>query len=126
MAKFVPHGERQQVAKRLGRALRQNAKLPAAIHKRLVGMYAGTTGLSGPQIVDFFSSYSLAIKTYRYVQPPPRRAFIFDDCLARLSLGEQRRAIGQLLDSQHAYAYGPPSAEDLAFVRRWLAGDGGV
>jgi len=50
-----------------------------------------------------------------------RRADIFEDCLARMPLKDQKRALAALLDYDGYFSYGKPSKPvDVAFIREWL------
>ena len=93
-------------SRKFPRFRKKNDKLPNAIQKRLLSMYAGDTGLSGRQIVDFLSEYSNSIPPYRFDGSPPRRSDVFEDCLARMPLREQRRAISESLDYEGFFSYG--------------------
>jgi hypothetical protein len=50
----------------------------------------------------------------------PVRWQIFEDCLARFTLPEQKRIIQDLLDYTGFSDYVPPDPNDIATVRRWL------
>jgi hypothetical protein len=42
----------------------QNLALPYAIQKRLNEMFAGGTGFSGPEMVEYFSRFDVNIEQY--------------------------------------------------------------
>ncbi len=106
---------------------RPNTKLPLAAKKRLNEMFAGASGFSGPQILEFFSQYSNEVEAY----PPfgqggvPSRWQILEDCLAGYDKDEQRAIIADLLDYDGPMKWGTPKPEDVEWMRAWLK-DGGA
>jgi hypothetical protein len=95
-------------------------------------MYAGSDsgtyrGMSGPEILNFFRSYSDTIEPYPYKggEPwglPPRWK-IFEDCLARFPLDLQQTIIQDLLDHRGPMKWGLPQAADIEQIREWLVND---
>ena len=61
-------------------------------------LFAGQTGLSGPQLFDFFSSYSEDIARMRYGSGVPSRKEMFENFLESLPLDKQREALLALCD----------------------------
>jgi hypothetical protein len=102
--------------------LRANQLLPLAIQKRLNNAFAGQTGFSGPEILDFFSRYSNEIEPYPWGGGAPSRRQIFEDCLARFPLEEQKRIIAELLSYDGPMKHGEPPAEEVSAIEAWLAG----
>jgi hypothetical protein len=83
-------------------------------------MYARETGFSGPEILAFFSEYSLDVEPYPWEGGAPSRWMIFEDCLARFPVEQQKRIISHLLDYDGPMKYGPPPAADVERIREWL------
>jgi len=99
---------------------RRNFKLPHEIEELLGRTYAGNSGLSGPELVDFFRSYIPDLEPYPREGAPPGRYEILVDCLARLDLEEQKRAIRELLEYDGPMKHGQPRGADKARIREWL------
>lgn len=91
-----------------------------AIQRRLNAMYAQARGFSGPQILDFFSRYSNDIETYPWGGGAPSRWLMFEDCLARFPLEQQRRIIRDLLAYDGPMSHGAPEREDVEAIEQWL------
>lgn len=105
---------------------RKNNGLPLAVQKRLNAMFARDTGLSGPEILEFFSQYSNDVEAYPFGQGGvPSRWQIFEDCLAEYDRNTQRTIVAELLDYGGPMKHGPPAAEDVEWMRAWLK-DGGA
>ena len=100
----------------------QNKQIPYAIQKLLNKMFAGETGFSGPEILDYFLQYSDDIERYPGNGGVPSRGAIFEDCLARFNLEHQREIVTNLLDYHGAMKYGRPSETDVDRVREWVGG----
>jgi hypothetical protein len=101
----------------------RNKALGTYLQMRLNGMYAGrNVGMSGREIVNNFSRYSTDIEPYRRDGDwsIPVRWQIFEDCLARFTLPEQKRIIQDLMDYTGFSTYAPPKQNDIATVRQWL------
>jgi Abortive infection C-terminus len=98
----------------------QNKQLSYALQKLLNKMFAGETGFSGPQILDYFSEYSLDIEHYPSEGRIPSRWQIFEDCLSKFDLDQQRGIISNLLDYQGPMKYGRPSDIEVGRIREWL------
>jgi len=77
---------------------KQNKLLPNRIQKLLNRMFAGDTGFSGPQILDFFSQFSYEIEPYPREGGAPTRRIMFEDCLANFDLQKQKMIIVKLLE----------------------------
>jgi hypothetical protein len=98
----------------------QNKQLPYSIQKLLNKMFGGETGFSGPQILDYFSQYSLEIERYPWEGRVPSRSQMFEDCLSKFDLEEQRGIISNLLDFDGPVKYGRPLEADINKIREWL------
>jgi hypothetical protein len=103
----------------------RNRKLPLAIQKRLNEMYARDTGFSGPEILEFFSQYSLDIEPYPWQGGAPSRHQMLEDCLARFDVNQQKQLVRDLLAYDGRLKYGQPKQEDKDFIKAWLYGEGG-
>ncbi len=99
---------------------RQNLALPFAIQKRLDTMLAGSTGLSGPEMVEYFSHLDPNVEQYSWAGGMPSRKQILQDCLARFPKERQLGIIEDLLTSDIYRKYSPPPIEDVEFVKQWL------
>lgn len=104
---------------------RKNSRLPLAVQKRLNAMFARDTGFSGPELLEFFSQYSNDVEAYPAGGGAPSRWQILEDCLAEYDRDTQRTIVAELLDYEGPMKYGPPPAEDIAWMRAWLK-DGGA
>lgn len=102
----------------------QNLSLPYAIQKRLNEMFAGGTGFSGPEMVDYFSRHDVNVEQYAWSGGMPGRKQIFEDCLARFPLDRQLEIIAELITIEHFGKYSPPSEADRTFIRDWLLSQG--
>jgi hypothetical protein len=91
-----------------------------AVQQRLNNMYARDTGFSGPQILDFFSQYSMDIESYPWSGGAPSRWQIFEDCLAQFTLEQQKKIIADLLEYDGPMSHGQPSNEDIEKIRQWI------
>lgn len=98
----------------------QNLALPYAIHKRLNEMFAGGTGFSGPEMVEYFSRHDVNIEQYSWRGGMPGRKQIFEDCLARFPLNRQLEIIAELITIDDFQKYAPPPEAERAFIRDWL------
>lgn len=98
----------------------QNTQLPPGIQQLLTKMFARDTGFSGPQIFDFFSQYSLEIGSYPWAGSSLPRAYMFEKCLTRFDLEQQKHIISDLLDYDGPMKHGRPSAGDVERIRDWL------
>src|SRR5262245_17579059 len=103
----------------------RNQKLPLAIQKRLKEMYARDTGFSGPEILEFFSQYSLDIEPYPLQGGAPSRHQILEDCLARFDADQQKQLVRALLAYDSGLKYGQPKQEDKDFIKSWLDAESG-
>lgn len=98
----------------------RNTLLPLVAQKRLTEMYAREMGFSGPQILDFFSQYSVEIESYPWQGGAPSRWQMFEDCLARFDLDQQKRIISDLLEYEGPMSHNRPKQEDIDWIRNWL------
>jgi hypothetical protein len=74
--------------------------LPSRIVKLASTMFARDTGLSGPQIFEFFSKFSDEIGKMRYGSGVPSRWQMFENFLESLPVEQQRKALLELCDFQ--------------------------
>jgi hypothetical protein len=79
----------------------QNLALPYAIQKRLNEMFAGSTGFSGPEMVEYFSRHDVNIEPYSWRGGMPGRKQIFEDCHAHFPFERQLEIIADLLTIDH-------------------------
>jgi hypothetical protein len=102
----------------------RNTVLPPKIQGLLNRMYAGNwpyTGMSAREILNFFRRYSGEIEAYSWdTHWRPSRWRIFEDCLARFSLAQQKDIIQDLVDYSGPMTYLAPSPDDIATIRQWL------
>ena len=99
---------------------KQNLALPLAIQKRLDAMIAGSTGLSGPEMVEYFSLLDQNVEQYSWAGGMPSRKQILQDCLARFSKERQLEIIDVMLSADIYRKYSPPATEDVAFIKQWI------
>jgi hypothetical protein len=92
-------------------------KLPLYIRKLARNMFAGQSGLSGPEIHEFFKEYSSEIPDY---SGGGSRWEIFDNFLISFPLDTQRTILLHLCDYNVPTKYGPPSDEDKQKLQKWL------
>ncbi len=98
---------------------RSEEQLSLPIIKLASALFAGTTGLSGPQIFEFFSRYSEAIGKMRYGEGVPSRWMMFENFLESLPITVQRQALLELCDD-YPMRTKPPIPE-VGRLRRMLA-----
>jgi len=103
----------------------QNTALPLAIQKRLDATFAGETGLSGPEILQYFSRHDENIEQYPWSGGAPSRKQILQDCLARFSKAQQLMILQDMLTSDIYQKYSPPSAEDKTYLLEWIVSQSG-
>jgi hypothetical protein len=72
--------------------------LPRPLTNTAKELFAGPTGLSGPQLFDFFANYSESIARMRYGSDVPSRKEMFDNFLESLPAEDQREALLALCD----------------------------
>lgn len=72
--------------------------LPSSIVKMASKMFARDTGLSGPQIFEFFSKFSDEVGKMRYGSGVPSRWQMFENFLESLPIEQQRQALLELCD----------------------------
>ena len=99
---------------------KQNKLLPNRIQKLLNSMFAGDTGFSGPQILDFFSQFSYEIEPYPREGGAPTRRIMFEDCLANFDLQKQKMIIAKLLEDDLPMSHGRPNQAEVEEIRHWL------
>lgn len=104
----------------------QNLVLPYAVQKRLNEMFAGSTGFSGPEMVDYFSGLDVNVEQYSWGGGMPGRKQMFEDLLARFSRERQLEIVAELTEVETFGKYKPPSGADRQFIREWLSSQGFV
>lgn len=100
---------------------KNNHALPLAIQKRLDTTLAGETGLSGPEILQYFARHDENIEQYPWSGGAPSRKQILQDCLARFPKARQLELLRDMLTTDIYQKYSPPSAEDKAYLLEWIA-----
>jgi hypothetical protein len=83
-------------------------------------MFAGTTGFSGPEIIEYFSRLDPSVEQYPRAGGAPSRKQILQDCLARFSKEQQLDILLDLLRPENYSKYSPPSPEDRQFLLDWI------
>jgi len=102
---------------------RQNLALPHAIRERLDAMFAGTTGLSGREMVKYFSKFNPNVEQYKDDGGMPSRKQILQDCLASFDREEQKAILSDMITSEIYEKYPPPNESDKDFIQQWLSGE---
>ena len=98
----------------------QNLALPYAVQKRVDAMFAGSTGLSGPEMVEYFSRIDPNVEQYSWSGGMPSRKQILQDCLARFAREQQLEILSDMLRPENYKKYGPPAQEDHDFLLNWI------
>ena len=98
----------------------QNLALPYAVQKRVDSMFAGSTGLSGPEMLLYFSRLDPSIEQYSWSGGMPSRKQILQDCLARFPKVRQMEIMSDMLRSENYKKYSPPAQEDQDFLLNWI------
>jgi len=102
-------------------------RLPKRIIKLASGMFGGVTGMSGPELHDFFSDYTDDLGDYPWQGGAPSRWQIVENALADLDAQRQQRALRELCRFDGPMKYGPPSdaeREKLVGMLNGLAAPG--
>lgn len=94
--------------------------LSQTIIKTASKLFARDTGLSGPQIFDFFSKYSDDVGQMRYGSGAPSRWQMFENFLESLSLEKQKQALLELCDGYPMRT--PAPEEEVAALRDKIRG----
>jgi hypothetical protein len=103
---------------------RQNTALPLTVQRRVDAMFAGTdVGLSGPELLEYFSRFDTTIEQYPWSGGAPSRKQILQDCLSRFTKEQQLDILIDLLRPETFQKYGPPSSEDQRFLQEWVASE---
>jgi len=84
-------------------------------------MFAGETGLSGPEMLQYFARHDENVEQYPWGGGAPSRKQILQDCLARFPKEQQILLLQDMLTSDIYQKYSPPSAEDKAHLLDWIA-----
>lgn len=99
----------------------QNLAIPQAIRERLDLMFAGQTGLSGKEMVKYFSKFSATIEQYDDRGGMPSRKQILQDCLANFDLAEQKGIIADMLNADIYHKYAAPADLDRIYIQQWIS-----
>jgi hypothetical protein len=99
---------------------KQNLALPHVVQKRVDAMFAGSTGFSGPEHVEYFSRLDPNVEQYSRSGGMPSRKQILQDCLARFSLEQQLDILRDMLRPENFDKYPAPSPEDQSFLLQWI------
>ncbi len=83
-------------------------------------MFAGSTGFSGPEMVEYFSRLDPNIEQYAWSGGMPSRKQILRDCLARFPKARQLRILTDMMDPGNYGKYSAPSQEDQDFLLSWI------
>jgi hypothetical protein len=94
--------------------------LPLPIVSTAKESFAGATGLSGPQLLDFFANYSDDISRMRYGSDVPSRKEMFENFLESLAVDKQREAVLALCDGYAMKT--PPDASAVQALREKIRG----
>jgi TIR domain len=85
-------------------------------------MFAGASiGLSGPEMLEYFSRFDTDIEQYPWSGGAPSRKQILQDCLARFTKEQQLDILVDMLRPENFQKYNAPHAEDQRFLREWVA-----
>lgn len=92
--------------------------LPLHIRKLAKEMFAGQTGLSGPEIHEFFKEYSPDIPDY---SGGASRWMIFENFLGLFPIEKQKRILLHLCDYDVPTKYSQPTDDDKQKLKKWLS-----
>lgn len=98
------------------------SKIPPSAIQLAIEMFAGETGLSGPQIHSFFAQYSDEIPPYEWKGGSPSRKQLFATFLSKLPPNKQIEALLDLCDWEGPMKHGRPSDEQIERLRGLLLG----
>lgn len=102
----------------------QNLALPFAVQRRVDAMFAGANaGLSGPEMLEYFSRFDAGIEQYPWSGGAPSRKQILQDCLSRFTKEQQLDILMDMLRPENFRKYSPPPAEDQRFLLEWVASE---
>jgi hypothetical protein len=103
---------------------KQNLALPFAVQKRVDAMFAGANvGLSGPEMIEYFSRFDAGIEQYPWSGGAPSRKQILQDCLSRFTKEQQLDILFDMLRPENFQKYSPPLAEDQRFLLEWVTAE---
>ena len=88
-------------------------------------MFTGSTGFSGPELVEYFSRIDQGVEQYSWSGGMPSRKLILQDCLARFSKDDQLKILADMLRPENFKKYSPPSQEDTEYLMSWILTQGG-
>jgi len=88
-------------------------RLPLKIRRNASALFAGETGMSGPETTDFFAEYGDHIRGYWDLNPKPGRRTIFENCLESFPYDEQIKILLNLCEMDNFKCkYGLPIKEE--------------
>lgn len=99
---------------------RASEQLPRPIIELASKLFARDTGMSGPQIFDFFSNYSDEVAKMRYGSGVPSRWMMFENFLESLPVEVQKQALLELCDDYPMRT--PPSKREVEELRAKIRG----
>lgn len=99
---------------------RQNLVLPYAVQKRVDAMFAGETGFSGPELVEYFSHLDSNVEQYSWAGGMPSRKLMLQDLLSRFPKERQLEILRDMLRPENYGKYQAPVQEDRDFLLAWI------
>lgn len=97
----------------------QTKKLPLKILRKASMLFARETGMSGPQITNFFAEYGNHIIDYWDMQIKESRWIIFENCLQSFPYEKQLKILLSLCDiDQILCSHGLPPKEKIEELRK--------
>lgn len=99
-------------------------ELPRRVVKLASEMFGGNTGMSGPELYDFFADYTDDLGEYPWGGGAPSRWQIVEIALGMLTLELQQSALRCLCSYEDRMKYGPPPPKDVERLLAMLDGVG--
>ncbi len=97
----------------------QTKKLPLKTLRKASTLFARKTGMSGPQITNFFAEYSDQVVDYWDMQTRGSRWIIFEECLESFSYERQIKILLNLCDIDEVLCnYGLPPKEKIEELKK--------
>lgn len=100
---------------------RQNLVMPHAVQKRIDAMFAGETGFSGPEIIEYFSRLDQNVEQYKWDGGMPSRKQMLQDCLSGFPKEQQLEILTDMVRPENFHKYSPPAKEDREFLLTWIS-----
>lgn len=98
----------------------QNLALPLEVQRRIDEMFAGSTGLSGPEMLQYFARHDDSIEQYPWSGGAPSRRQILQDCLARFPKEQQFVLLKDMLQADIFGKYPPPTQDNKQYLLQWI------